>query len=187
MILIVLIGVKLKTNKNNTTKKYLTSLLLISFILFNALDIIITILIKHKFSAFNELNPIFLKTGSMFLMFGVKLIVIGLLVGLFFYYKKIPHEAYRYGLVLVILSLMFYLVPIVVSNFLIYNLQPFDIRVTTQLSTEKLNMIREEKQQERNTLNLDYNFILAFSSFLIFKRIEREHGFIKNNKKRNIN
>lgn len=152
-----------------------TKLLVGIFILISLLDTVTTLIVKFKQPAFNETNPIYLLTGSIYLMLLCKFIVV-FFISLFFlkWYSKPPIYA-RYLMIVYILILTFGQLTASFSNISASNLEPEKtIEIAQQYTTEMKMEYYKESYTEVPRYSIVSFFIILFIIFATWWEIEKE-------------
>jgi len=151
------------------TKKW-TLLVLSLFILLNLTDILTTVMAKIKHGEINEANPLYILTGSFFIMFAFKVALTFIIVFFLWYTFKKHYPMARYALFILVAIFTYFLFFVSVNNYLIYK-EPVDSLALNYIpEDERINMAEEVIVVPQLKL-----FLFCIATFFVFTRLDNEN------------
>lgn len=159
--------------------KWFTLLLLCSAILMSAADLTTTIMARLKHTVFNETNPIYLMTGSLWSLIILNLLYISLITFFFFeFYRITPSPFIRYVFVFLLLLSTLTQFSLAAGNYEYYK-TPVEV-IDPQGLGEAAEMPKEERVEiyVEKHINPMLRVLLGISVlFILWLLIEKENGF----------
>ena len=162
-------------------KRILTYSLIGVFVLLNLADMVTTLICYYIKPNFNEINPIYLLSGNIWVSLLISKMLVILLVLAYFWLLKHKSEIVKYALVLVIILGCLLLYVAVHNNIKVIQNPELSAETTEIIKTYAAEMNITENEVKANIYKDEYSnpffksVVIILLIFLVYLRVKREN------------
>lgn len=155
----------------------LYKLFIYAFLLSNLFDVISTVMVGEKHGYEYEVNPIYILTGSIWLAFIVKAVLVAIIYLMLTRWYHRFKVLGRYMIVYIIFILTAYIFVVAHNNYSFYKLEPSEIRPPmTKEEAVEFNVARFKSQETIQPVSRgmeNYIFLINIMQFIIWRSFEK--------------